>query len=167
MPPTLDAATHVIFLCWGNICRSPMAERVLAAEAAKAPDHFVRFTSAGVSAEESGHGMDRRAVASLRAPGYDGSGHTAHRITAAEAAEADLVIAMETQHVDRLRRILAADGYPAEAASVALLTDFDPSAEPGSPVPDPWYGGPEDFELTLAAIRRAVPGILAEVGSGG
>lgn len=147
---------HVIFVCWGNICRSPMAERVARAFAEQQGLDDVTFTSAGVSSEETGHPIDARAQRVLTAHGYDASGHRAHRITAADIASADLVIGLEQLHVDRMRSL-------APAGHFALLTDFDPAAEPGSGIDDPWYGGEDGFIETLSAVEAAIPGVLASV----
>lgn len=149
----------VIFVCLGNICRSPMAERMLVRrledelEAGRGID--VTVTSAGVSAEEAGNPMDDRAVRQLTGAGYSAEGHTAHQITREEIESADLLVAMEERHLGALRRIAGRD-----VDNAVLLTDFDPEASPGDPVPDPWYGGPEGFETTMATIERALPGIL-------
>lgn len=147
----------VVFVCWGNICRSPIAERV--AESAAAQDGLtgVRFTSAATSTEELGEPMDPRAADVLRRHGYRSADHVAHQIQRRELEEADLVIAMEPLHVDRMRRI-------GDVSRVRLLTDFDPDAEPGSGVPDPWYGGPDGFEDTLSAVEAAMPGVLDRIG---
>ncbi|WP_442956865.1 low molecular weight protein-tyrosine-phosphatase [Propioniciclava sp.] len=154
-----NAPVSVVFVCWGNICRSPMAERIARAQASAKHHDGIVFTSAGVSSEETGNPIDPRARAVLTRHGYDASGHRAHRITAAEIADADLVIGLEPLHVDRMRKL--APG----ADHLALLTDFDPDAEPGSGVPDPWYGEADGFEDTLAALEAAMPGILARATS--
>ncbi|MFT3876562.1 MAG: low molecular weight protein-tyrosine-phosphatase [Propioniciclava sp.] len=150
-------AVEVVFVCWGNICRSPMAERVAQGWAEREGLEGVRFTSAGVSAEESGNPIDPRARRVLSAHGYDVGGHRAHRITAAEIERADLVIGLERLHVDRMRRL--APG----ASGLCLLTDFDPDAEPGSGIDDPWYGDAAGFSGTLASIEAAMPGVLERV----
>ncbi len=157
---TPDRAEHpvkVVFVCWGNICRSPMAERVAERRAADAGLDGVVFTSAATSREEIGAPIDPRAQRVLAAHGYRTGGHAAHQITAAEIADADLVVAAEPLHVDRMLRIAP------DADNLVLLSDFDPAAEPGSGLPDPWYGGADGFEDTLAAVEAAVPGVLDEV----
>ena len=154
-----NAPVSVVFVCWGNICRSPMAERIARAQASAKHHDGIVFTSAGVSSEETGNPIDPRARAVLTRHGYDASGHRAHRITAAEIADADLVIGLEPLHVDRMRKLVPG------ADHLALLTDFDPDAEPGSGVPDPWYGEADGFEDTLAALEAAMPGILARATS--
>lgn len=154
-----NAPVSVVFVCWGNICRSPMAERIARAQASAKHHDGIVFTSAGVSSEETGNPIDPRARAVLTRHGYDASGHRAHRITAAEITDADLVIGLEPLHVDRMRKLVPG------ADHLALLTDFDPDAEPGSGVPDPWYGEADGFEDTLAALEAAMPGILARATS--
>lgn len=144
----------VVFVCWGNICRSPMAERVAQRWAERDGVRDVVFTSAGVSAEEQGNPIDPRARRVLTERGYRADAHRAHRITAAEIRDADLVVALEPLHVDRMRRLVP------DAGTIALLTDFDPAAEPGSGVVDPWYGDQEGFYDTLAQVEAAMPGLM-------
>ena len=81
----------------------------------------------------------------------------AHQITRDEIENADLVIAMEDIHVTRMM------GLAPEAKNVSLLTDYDPDAEPGSGVPDPWYGTADGFHDTLKAVESAMPGVLDRV----
>lgn len=145
---------RVVFVCWGNICRSPMAERVAQGWAEREHVSGVTFTSAGVSAEEHGNPIDPRAQRVLAAAGYTTGGHRARRITASEIADADLVVGLEAFHLDRLRRLVP------DAANLALFTDFDPAAASGSGIDDPWYGGPEGFDDTLAAVEAGMPGLF-------
>lgn len=146
----------VVFVCWGNICRSPMAERVAEKLAADEGLVGVEFTSSGTSAEELGEPMDHRARQVLGRHGYRAEDHVAHQIDRDELAGADLVIAMEQLHVDRMRRLGPTD-------HVALLSDFDPDAEAGSGVPDPWYGSGDGFTDTLTMIESAMPGVLDRI----
>lgn len=149
---------HVVFLCLGNICRSPMAERVARAHAVDAGlAGLVRVTSAGASAEEEGNPMDRRARAVLSRNGYDATTpHVAHRITDAEAAGADLLVAAEQRHLDTLVR----RGLDLGADRMVLLTSFVPGMRPGSPLPDPWYGPASGFDDTLDVVEAAMPTLL-------
>ena len=145
----------VVFVCWGNICRSPMAER-LARRLAAERGIDVEIVSAGISSEESGNPIDRRAVRSLTARGYDAAGHRARRITPADLREADLVVAVEPFQVERL---LTLD----PDATVALLNDFNPAKPKDEPLIDPWYGDQAGFEATLDDVEAAMPGILDAV----
>ena len=154
----MSDGVRVVFVCWGNICRSPMAERVARGWAIRESLHgVVEIVSAGVSSEEFGNPIDRRAARVLRDAGYDADGHRARRITAADIRAADLVIAMEQLHLSRIRQLVP------EADNLHLLTDFDPEAVPGSGVDDPWYGPPQGFLDTLAAIEAAMPGVFARL----
>lgn len=150
--------TTVMFVCWGNICRSPMAERV-ARKWFSQDGLEVTTVSSGTSTEELGNPIDRRAAKTLTEHGYDASGHVAHQITRQEIADCDLVVAMEDIHIDRMRTIAKGD----DMEHVVLLSSFDPEATPGEGVPDPWYGGQDGFEDTLDMIERAMPGLVEKV----
>ncbi|GAB3624678.1 low molecular weight protein-tyrosine-phosphatase [Mariniluteicoccus endophyticus] len=150
---------EVVFVCWGNICRSPMAERVAEKYAADAGVD-ARFTSAGVSSEEIGSPIDPRARQWLTDHGYRADDHRAHRITADEIDAADLVVAMEQTHVDRMLAL-----RPRRSDHIRLLTDFDPDAEPGSGVPDPWYGDADGFGDTLRSVEAAMPALVEQITS--
>ena len=93
---------RVVFVCWGNICRSPMAERVAERMAADEQLSGVRFSSAATSREELGAPIDPRAIRVLDRHGYRSDLHAAHRITAEEINDADLVVAMEDIHVTKM-----------------------------------------------------------------
>ena len=84
--------TSVVFVCWGNICRSPMAERVAAKYFAEHGLGDVELTSAATSREEIGNPIDPRAVRELEKAGYDASNHAAHQITRDEIDACDLVV---------------------------------------------------------------------------
>jgi protein-tyrosine phosphatase len=139
-------------VCTGNICRSPMMERVAARQAEKAGLN-VTFTSGGTSSEETGNPIDHRARRVLERAGYDAGRHRAHQVTAKEVAEADLVIAAEEHHRQRLLRL-------APQADVRLLSAFDPDLPEGTELPDPWYGPPEEFDETLTVVEAAMPGLI-------
>ena len=92
----------LVFVCWGNICRSPLAERVARRESEER-GLDVDVESFGISSEESGNPIDRRAMRTLTAHGYDASGHRARRVSAADLSSADIVVAVEPFQVDRLK----------------------------------------------------------------
>ena len=144
----------ITFVCWGNICRSPMAEVVSTSHAARQGLRGVSFSSAGVSAEEAGNPIDPRATATLEAAGYVVGPFAAHRITREEAKSAAMLIGMEQLHLTRLRTL------DPEAHHLYLLSDFDRDATPGTPIEDPWYGDDSDFETTLSEIEAAIPEVL-------
>jgi protein-tyrosine phosphatase len=153
----LDRPLRVIFVCLGNICRSPMAERVAERAAADAGMTGVEFTSAGTISEEYDDPMDRRAAAVLEKHGYRHADHRARRVSEEQLETADLVVAMEDSHVSSVLALATDPG------KVSLLTAFDPGAAPGSGVPDPWFGSDAGFDDTLTAIEAAMPGLLERI----
>jgi len=170
--PVSDVLRHavpvtyrVMTVCTGNICRSPMAEVVLRARF-EAAGLDVEVDSSGISDEEHGNRIDRRARAVLLAHGYDPlEGHRARRFAASDLPARDLVLAMTAHHARALRR--AAD--PDVAARVVMYRHFDPATRDDATdaeldLADPWYGGPSDFESCLAQIEAAADGIVAFVG---
>lgn len=154
----MSGPVRVVFVCWGNICRSPMAERVAEGWLARSGTDGVELSSAGVSDEEAGNPIDRRARQWLERSGYRAGDHRAHRITGDEIDAADLVVAMEKIHIDRMERM-----RPQRTDHIRLLTSFDPDAPPGAGVPDPWYGDANGFGDTLASVEAAMPALMDEI----
>ncbi|MFI1919463.1 low molecular weight protein-tyrosine-phosphatase [Nocardia sp. NPDC020380] len=146
---------HVTFVCTGNICRSPMAEKIFAAhlERAGLADR-VRVSSAGTGGWHVGDEADPRTTRELRTHGYP-VGHRA-AVVGDDHLDADLVVALDTGH----ERELAHLGVPRER--LRLLRSFDPDAD-GRSVPDPYYGDQSDFALVREQTEAAMPGLLAWV----
>ncbi|WP_043265255.1 low molecular weight protein-tyrosine-phosphatase [Streptomyces sp. CT34] len=160
---------RVCFVCTGNICRSPMAASVFRTRIGEdGLDALVEIDSAGTGGWHEGHGADPRTVAVLRAGGYP-CAHTARQFHASWFARLDLVLALDSGHLRELRRLAPT---ARDAAKIRLLRSY--GTVPGSgadlDVPDPYYGGPEDFEECLGMIETACDGLLeavrAEVTSG-
>lgn len=144
---------HVTFVCSGNICRSPMAEKMFAHQIEeRGLADVVRVTSAGTGGWHAGSAADDRARHVLRGHGYPTS-HRAAKIDEDHLA-ADLVIGMDRNHT----RILRDLGVPADR--LRMMRSFDPrsSAHPLD-VDDPYYGSEADFEETYAVIERSLPGV--------
>lgn len=145
---------YMVFVCTGNICRSPMAEIIFRDAIEQAGlTRYVRVRSCGIGGWHVGEGADRRAVAELRNAGHDGSAHRASQLGAKHDG-ANLFIAADSGHVRDLTRA----GIPAER--IRLIRSFDPAAGADADLADPYYGDERDFAQTREQIEAAVPGML-------
>ena len=154
----------LLFVCLGNICRSPTAEGVmrelLRAEGLQGQ---ILLDSAGTGAWHVGNPPDPRATAAARARGILLEG-AARQVRAQDFEDFDLLLAMDHRNVRDLHQ-LAPD---AEAsARIRLLREFDPACDGELDVPDPYHGGPRGFEDVLDLVQAACLGVLAQVRGGG
>lgn len=148
------SSLYLVFVCTGNICRSPMAEIIVRDKLEDAMlDLVATVDSCGLGGWHVGQGADERAVAELRRAGHDGASHRAIKL-GQEHMDADLFIAMDSGHYDSLIDV------GIEPAKVRLMRSFDPSAPEGAEVADPYYGTEKDFATTRKNIEAAVPGLL-------
>jgi protein-tyrosine phosphatase len=156
---------RLLFVCMGNICRSPTAEGVmrhLLAEQGLAD--AVEIDSAGTGAWHAGCAPDPRAAAAARARGIvlDGA---ARQVAPADFERFDLVLAADRANVADLRAVAP----PGTEHRIRLLREFDPASEgaPDLDVPDPYYGGERGFEDVLDLVEAACRGLLDHVRRGG
>ncbi|MEJ2173363.1 MAG: low molecular weight phosphotyrosine protein phosphatase [bacterium] len=152
----------VLFVCTGNICRSPTAHGVFLHQvqaAGLAPR--VRVDSAGTHDYHLGEPPDARAQAHARRRGYDLSALRARQVSRADFDAFDRILAMDRGHLKVLRR-QAPTGY----GGLQLFMDY---AQPplGPDVPDPYYGGADGFERVLDMIERAAAGLLRSLAHEG
>jgi protein-tyrosine phosphatase len=149
-------------VCSGNICRSPTAEVVLTARVAEAGlgDRVV-VDSSGLGGWHVGDRMHPRSAAFLTAAGYDADRHRAQQIARDWPGRYDLVLAMDRGHLHDLRSQARRAGADDDARSrIRLFGDFDP-VQPGSQVPDPYYGGDDGFEEVLTMVERTAAALVA------
>jgi protein-tyrosine phosphatase len=152
---------RVLFVCMGNICRSPTAEGVMRALLRERGIADVEVESAGVGDWHVGHGPDERAMEAARRRGIVLEGR-ARQVRPRDFEDFDLILAMDRQNLRDLRELAPDD---AARAKVRLLREFDPDSAgaPDLDVPDPYYGGPRGFETVLDQVEAACRGLLAEV----
>jgi len=146
----------VLFVCLGNICRSPAAEGVFrrVCQEQGVADQ-IRIDSAGTANWHAGKPPDVRAVMAAKARGVDISGLRARQATAADFYDFDFVIAMDDSNVEDLEILRPADAS-AELHRFLAFAGSDALRD----VPDPYYGGDEAFEQVLDLITEASRGLL-------
>ena len=153
-----DRPLRVLFICLGNICRSPTAEGVFRnlVEEAGLSDRIV-IDSAGTGDYHIGSPPDERACEAAARRGYDLSALRARQVNRRDFAEFDYVLAMDEQNVRTLKSLAPAE----HAHKVKLFTEFN--STPTRAVPDPYAGGPDGFELVLDLVEDAARGLLRDV----
>ncbi len=149
-------------VCYGNICRSPMAEVVATAmvEATGLGGEVV-VESFGTAGDHEGEPAYPRATSALRRGGWPETEHRARRLRPSDLSAADLVLCADRAILAYVRRLAGTDGA---AAKVRLLRSYDPEASVGDDeVPDPWGEDDAEFDVVLALIERSCRGLVAEL----
>jgi protein-tyrosine phosphatase len=149
---------RLLFVCMGNICRSPTAEGVMRGLLREQGlEDAVEVDSAGVGDWHAGSPPDERATAAARARGVTLTG-SARMIAPRDFEDYDLILAADRSNVRDLETVTP----PGARARIHLLREFDPDAEgaPDLDVPDPYYGGPDGFERVLDLVDAACRGLL-------
>ena len=141
----------VLFVCHGNICRSPMAEYVMKT---MARDDDIHIESKAVSREEEGHSIYPKAADTLRRHGIPFGHHRARQITPADYEDFDYILVMEEYNLPRLFRIIGGD----PDGKVHRLLDFTDT--PGD-IEDPWYSG--NFDTVFRQIEAGCAALLAHI----
>src|SRR5918999_2829769 len=141
----------ILFVCTGNICRSPTAEAVLR-HLAKEKSLELRIESAGLGDWHVGDPPDERAQHHARTRGYDLSAQRARQVTARDFEEFDMILAMDRGHLQALQRMAP----PRHHAKIRL---FHADLE----VPDPYYGGAAGFERVLDLVEERCRALLDEI----
>ena len=141
----------VLFVCTGNICRSPTAEGVLR-HLARDVGIELHVESAGIGDWHVGQAPDERAQHHARSRGYDLSAQRARQVRKRDFEEFDLIVAMDRGHL----QILQEHCPPQHHGKLRMLIN-------GRDVPDPYHGGPEGFERVLDMVEAACLGLLSEL----
>jgi protein-tyrosine phosphatase len=156
---------RLLFVCMGNICRSPTAEGTMRHVLLEAGlDSQVEVESAGTGAWHVGDSADPRARAAARRRGIE-LHSIARQVTREDLDSFDLVLAADAENQRDLLRLAGED--PVRRAKVRRLREFDQaSVKTGDlDVPDPYYGGADGFDDVLDIVDAACRGLLAEIGA--
>jgi protein-tyrosine phosphatase len=151
---------RILFVCMGNICRSPTAEGVMRRLLEDAGlGERVEVESAGTGGWHVGEPPDERATLAARRRGVTLEG-AAQQVTPDDFRRFDLLIALDRSN---LRELLALAPDEEAAEKVRLLREFDPGADGDLDVPDPYYGGDRGFETVLDMVEAACRGLIDEL----
>jgi protein-tyrosine phosphatase len=150
---------RILFVCLGNICRSPLAEGVflhLADEAGLS--HRLEVDSAGTGAYHVGERPDRRSIEVASRHGIELPGR-ARQAEPEDFERFHMVVAMDRSNHDDLAAMAPGDA----TAELRMLREFDPEADGDLDVPDPYYGGPQGFDRVYEMVRRSCETLLDEL----
>ncbi len=152
---------RILFVCMGNICRSPTAEgvfRKLVSE--RQPALAIDIDSAGTHDYHLGRPPDRRSIEAAARRGIDLTGLRARIVTDEDFEQFDLILAMDRGNLALLHQRASAT----QRQRVRLLMEYAPGA-PATEVPDPYYGGANAFEAVLDLLEEAAEGLLQAVSA--
>lgn len=147
----------VLFVCLGNICRSPTAEAVFKARA-KAAGLEVHIDSAGTSGWHVNEKPDPRSIEAGQARGYSFTGQSSRKVIRADFGNFDYILAMDADNLSELSG-LCPDNHKNK---LALFLDYAPKGSTRE-VPDPYYGGEDGFDIVLDLIERASDGLIKDI----
>lgn len=151
--------TRVLFVCLGNICRSPTAEAVFRHHVQAAGlSHVIQADSAGTGNYHIGDGPDGRAQEAARMRGYDMSKLRARQVQRSDFEEFHHILAMDRTNL----KILKQRCPPAHSHKLGLLMDYSRNFSERE-VPDPYFGGPDGFKIVLDMVEDASLGLLAKL----
>ncbi len=149
----------ILFVCMGNICRSPTAEGVFQNLVEKSSlVGKVKIDSAGTYAYHAGEAPDKRAISAAASRGIDISKQTARAVKEQDFNDFDMILAMDRDNLDVLRGMAPINSK----AKLKLFLDYGSSGKTKE-VPDPYFGGTSGFEIVLDLIQDASLGLLREV----
>jgi len=154
--------TRLLFVCLGNIIRSPLAENLFRFQAEQAGvDGKYSVDSAGTAAYHVGEPPDQRMQRTAELHGVNDGG-TARQVQESDFDEFDWIVAMDRQN---RRDLMQVASTPVKQAKIRLMREFDPEQDDPD-VPDPYYAGAEGFENTYQIVERSVQGLLEALEAG-
>jgi protein-tyrosine phosphatase len=148
---------RILFVCLGNICRSPLAEAIFNAKASdKNLSHLYPTDSCGTSNYNIGDNPDPRTIRSAARKKIPIS-HRARQLTQADLENFDLILAMDKNNLREILNLCT----PAQRSKVNLMRRYDPQGN--GDVPDPYYGDEMDFENVYEILERSIDSLLMEL----
>lgn len=148
--------SKVLFVCMGNICRSPTAQGVFRQMVKDAQlDHEIAIDSAGTHAYHLGKSPDPRAVAAAAKRGYDISDLVSRQVSAEDFRDSDVILAMDWDNMSLLQQQCPRQYQHKIQLMMRYATEHDEAT-----VPDPYYGGPDGFDTVLNYIEDSCTGLL-------
>lgn len=150
----------VLFVCLGNICRSPLAEGIMKSKIESAGfGETLTIDSCGTSNYHIGDKPDVRTRSNAKMNGVELS-HLGRQLTIEDLVEFDYILAMDRSNYHNILKLRNADKH---SSKIKLMREFDP--EPGDEVPDPYYGGEQGFQDVFDILNRSVDGFITHLKS--
>lgn len=153
-----QSSIHIMMVCLGNICRSPMAAAVLATRARDIKEKEIVVSSSGTSSWHEGQGANPPSQRVWERAGYSHQ-HVASQIDGNRINESDLILVMDSSNHQNVLSMTEPESHE----KIFYLRDFDSSGD-GLEVPDPYGLGDDAFELVLEMVERSVDGLLNALG---
>ncbi|MCB9795718.1 MAG: low molecular weight phosphotyrosine protein phosphatase [Alphaproteobacteria bacterium] len=151
------AQTSVLFICLGNICRSPLAEGLFRAEVERRGlSHRFEIDSCGTSGYHAGEPPDPGSVRVARAHGLDISAQRSRQLTREDVQRFDYLVCMDASNRHRVRQMTGPE-------KVWLMREFDPAGASQLGVPDPWGGGADGFQEVYDIVSRCCAGLATHI----
>ncbi|KAJ4461816.1 putative low molecular weight phosphotyrosine protein phosphatase [Paratrimastix pyriformis] len=156
--------TKVMFVCTGNICRSPTAEGVARKMVSdRGLGQIVEVASSGMISFHRGEAPDPRTQKAARKRGYDISRQRARHIDPMDFEEFDLLLALDRSHLQEMKEMCPRE----HQHKLHLLMEYGrDGSNRGADVPDPYYGGPQGFDLVVSMVEEGVRGLLDAIAAG-
>jgi len=150
---------NILFVCLGNICRSPMAECVMDSVISKNNIKVVTVDSAGLIGYHTGEEPDSRMRSAARKKGYT-MRHRARKVSSDDFANFDLIIGMDSDNISHLRRICPKPEY---LKKIRFIADYFNGITGYNSVPDPYYGDEKDFYKVIELLENACQTIAEKI----
>jgi protein-tyrosine phosphatase len=148
----------ILFVCLGNICRSPLAEALFSEMVATAGlSGFLEADSCGTSGQHQGEEPDVRTLRNAKSNGIE-IRHRSRQLEPADFMRFHLILTMDRSNYRNTLSLAKKNGH--HEADIRLMRSFDPAGSDQAEVPDPWYGGEEGFEEVFRILQRSCQGLL-------